>query len=152
LLELNESEFGVVTCVADPAACDALSPVAGARTLRPAPDEVMVLGDPSATESLLRTIETEAVALDPDAVVIDASDGWATWTLSGDAIDAALSRLSPLELPREGFAQGDVARVPAKLVAAPGRLDLLVPSMWRDYLRDSILQRCRTLGIGEGAR
>jgi hypothetical protein len=42
--------------------------------------------------------------------------------------------------------------VPVKLVAAPGRLDLLVPAMWGDYLRKAILERCRTLGIAEGER
>ena len=152
MLELNPSEIGVVTCVADPSACVALPSIADARALRVAPDEVMVLAPAGAVDAIIGTVTAAVATIDPDAVVVDATDGWAAWTLRGDAIGAALSRLTALELPREGFVQGDVARVPVKLVPAPGRLDLLVPAMWRDYLRDAILQRCRTLGFAEGER
>jgi sarcosine oxidase gamma subunit len=126
--------------------------VAGTRVLRLAPDEVMVLGAPDAIAAILRTVADAVAIVDPDAVVIDASDGWSTWTLNGDAIEAAVSRLSSLELPREGFVQGDLARVPVKMVASDGRVDVLVPAMWREYLRDAIFRRCRPLGIAEGAR
>jgi hypothetical protein len=152
VLELRASEFAVVTCVASPAACDSLPSRPDARALRLAADEVMVLGSPGAVDAIVATVAGAVATIDPDAVVIDASDGWAAWTLGGDAIDPAFSRLSALELPREGFVQGDVARVPVKLMAAPGRLDLLVPAMWREYLHDAILQRCRTLGIAEVTR
>lgn len=152
MLELNPSELGVVSCVADPAACDALPHVAGTRVLRLAPDEAMVLCAPDAISAILETVADAVAIADPDAVVIDASDGWSAWTLRGGAIEAAWSRLSALELPREGFVQGDLARVPVKVVAGDGLVDVLVPAMWREYVRDAILKRCGPLGIAEGAR
>ena len=151
MLELRPLAFGVVTCVADPAACDGLPSVAEA-ALRLAPDEVMVLGAPASVEEILETVSGAAMSVDPYAVVLDATDGWAAWGVRGDPVAAALSRLSALEVPREGFVQGEAAGVPVKLVAAAGGLDLLVPAMWRDYVRGAILQRCRSLGIAEAVR
>jgi hypothetical protein len=152
VLELRPLAFGVVTCVADPAACDALPSVAEALALRLAPDEVMVLGAPASIDAMLEIVSGAAANVDPDAVVIDATDGWAAWAVRGNPVVAALSRLSAMAVPREGFVQGDVAGVPVKLVAAAGGFDLLVPAMWREYLRDAIVQRCRTLGIAETGR
>lgn len=152
MLELRPLAFGVVTCVADPAACDALPSVAEAVALRLAPDEVMVLGAPASVDAVLETVSGAAVSVDPFAVVLDATDGWAACALRGDSAALALSRLSALEVPREGFVQGEAAGMPVKLVAAAGGLDLLVPAMWRDSLRDAILRRCRTLGIVEAGR
>ena len=152
MLELRPLAFGVVTCVADPAACDALPPVAESLALRLARDEVMVLGAPASVDRMLEKVSGAAVSVDPFAVVLDATDGWAAWAIRGDGVAAGLARLSAMEVPREGFLQGEAAGVPVKLVAAAGGLDLLVPAMWRDYVRGAILQRCRSLGIAETGR
>jgi hypothetical protein len=72
-------------------------------------------------------------------VVLDTTDGWAVWTLEGDAAREAFARLSAVPLPSEGFAQGDVAHVPVKVVVTPERLHLLVPAMWGAYLRERVI-------------
>ncbi|MBI3648871.1 MAG: hypothetical protein HY240_09010 [Actinobacteria bacterium] len=155
MLELAATEAVVVVCAADEAATDAAIGAAdaaiGAFACRTAPDEALLVGPPGAARGLVAAATERAVAADPDAVVLDATDGWAVWTLEGDGVPAAFSRLSALRLPAEGFVQGDVARVPVKLVARPGRLHLLVPAMWREHLREQILDRCGDLGLSERA-
>ena len=146
-------EAVVVTCIAEPAACDAAAEGAShVRALRVAPDEVMFVAAPDAADAIVRAVTRAATSVDPDALVLDATDGWAAWTLRGGATRPAFSRLSALGLPGEGFVQGDVAHVPVKVIAEPERLHLLVPAMWGGYLRERILERCGTLGITEPAR
>ena len=123
---------------AEPAALDAVD------AYRIAPDEAMVLGEPDAAPSV--SID------DPAAVVLDVTDGWTVLTLTGDRVRDAFARLSALRLPDEGFVQGDVSRVPARVLVEPERLRILVPSMWGDHLRSRILARCASLGIREVAR
>jgi hypothetical protein len=149
VLELAATHVAVVVCAGDMSACDAIETVAGAVPCRVAEDEVMLAGAPDAVGRLLRDATARALAADPCAVVLDASDGWAAWSLWGDSMEAAFSHLSRLRLPDEGFFQGDVAGVPTKVIRYPRRLHLLVPAMWRDYLRDRILERCRSLGVRE---
>jgi sarcosine oxidase gamma subunit len=139
----------VVVCVADAAACDAVAVADASAAVRVAPDEVMLVGAPGDADEIARDAASRAAAIDPDALVLDVSDGWAALTLEGDDVHAAFSRLSPLRLPERGFVQGDVARVPAKVVIEPERLLLLVPSMWGEHLRSRIVERCSALGIRE---
>ncbi len=146
MLDLIASRTGVITCVGTPSAVDAAEAVDGYAG-RVAPDELMLL---VATADVARAhaAVVEAVGA-TDAMVVDATDGWTVWTLEGEDTDRAMARLSPLELPEDGFAQGDVARVPTKIVCANGRVHLLVPTMWRAYLRERILARCAGLQVRE---
>jgi hypothetical protein len=121
-------------CLASPRALDGLP-----EALRIAPDEALVILPPGDTAP---EIGAQLARSDPDAVVLDVSDGWAAWSLEGEGATDALAHVSELELPTEGFVQGDVARVPVKVIARDGVLHLLVPSMWGAYLRDRILVRC----------
>jgi len=141
VLELRRIPRSVVECHGDPEALDRLS---GA-TLRVAPDQVLLLGEPGRGD----VVAAARRALGRGATVVDATDGWTSFSLEGDGIELALSFLSRLELPHEGFVQGDVANVPVKAVASRGRLELLVPSMWEAHLRDRILQRCASVGVRE---
>jgi sarcosine oxidase gamma subunit len=147
VLELRETPARVITCVADAAAIDALAAAIRAEVLRIAPDEALVVSD-AATEDPVSSVEAVASRADPDALVVDASDGWTVWTLEGDAAVDALARLS--ELPAaEGFAQGRTAEVPAKVLVAQSRVRLLVESMWRESVRERILADCADLGVRE---
>jgi sarcosine oxidase gamma subunit len=127
----------VIVCAADPAALDRLVPPGhGARTLRIAPDESLVIVEPDLGADVRRELEDRIAALDADAVVLDVSDGWASLALVGDDADHALSYLSGLEVPAaDGFVQGDVARVGAKILREPDGLLLLVPAYWREHVR-----------------
>jgi hypothetical protein len=51
-----------------------------------------------------------------------------------------------LELPKAGVVQGDVARLPVKVVADGERLHLLVPSSWSEHLRERILSLVPDVG------
>ena len=148
MFELVPTRAAVITCVGTPSAVDAAEAVEGYAG-RVAPDELMLIVE--AGDAARACAALLAAAGASDALVVDVTDGWAVWTLEGEDTDRAMARLSPLELPEAGFAQGDVARVPAKIVRAPGRVHLLVPAMWRAYLRERILERCAGLQVRERA-
>ena len=146
MLDLVATRAAVITCVGTPGVVDTAGSVDGYAG-RVAPDELMlIVATADGARAYAAALEAVGVS---DALVVDATDGWAVWTLEGEDTARAMARLSPLELPDVGFAQGDVARVPTKIVCAPGRVDLLVPAMWRAYLRERILARCAGLGIRE---
>jgi hypothetical protein len=129
--------MGVVACAASADALDRLlAPGHGARMLRVAPDETLALVAPGFTEDVRREFEDRVTALDPDALVLDVSDGWAAIALTGDDAARGFSYLSALEPPvADELVQGDVARVGAKVVREPDGLLLLVPAYWREHLR-----------------
>jgi hypothetical protein len=141
VLELVRTTTSVVTAVASPDAIEAAMGTPG--TYRVAPDELMAIG------ASVDDITTSIAGADPDALVVDTTDGWTNWSLRGDAVRPAFSYLSSLELPREGFIQGDVAHVPVRVVVAQDLIQLFVPAMWGAYLRDRLLERCRVLEIRE---
>lgn len=151
MLELVSTRASCITVVADPQATAAIAGLEGALSCRTAPDEIMLVGAPGDAGRLVAAATERLATIDDDALVVDATDGWSIWTLEGAAIPAAFSRLSGIPLPEAGFTQGDVARVAVKLVARPDRVHLLVPAMWRSYLRERILKRCESLGISERA-
>jgi hypothetical protein len=151
VLEFSSTRVSVVQVFAEPDALDALAP-AGSTRCRVTPDEAMFVREVDAAQALLRDAEA-VTAGDPDALIVDGTDGWAVWTLGGDALQDALERLSHLELDpgTDGFTQGDVAHIPARIVMEHGRAHVFVASMWKSYLRDRILGRCGDLGAVETA-
>jgi sarcosine oxidase gamma subunit len=149
VLELVATEAALVAVVGDARAAAAVGSLDGAVTCPVAPDEALLIGPPDARERLAKTATERATSADPDALVVDVTDGWAVWTLEGEGLRAAFSRLSPLTLPDRGFTQGDVARVAVKIVVDGPRLHMVVPVMWGDYLHDRIIERCRSLGVHE---
>lgn len=147
MLELAATEAALVLCVASPEAVDAVAGLGD--PIRIAPDEGLVVGPPGSGADLAAAAADLAAAIDDDAVVLDATDGWAIWTLSGERPAEALAYLSALEPPGDGVVQGDVARVPAKVVVRVDRVHLLVPAMWGAHLRGRILADCAHLGVVE---
>jgi hypothetical protein len=113
---------------------------------RIAPDEVMVVGEVGTAKGVVGRV---ADLVEAHAVVIDATDGWATWTLAGDGARPAFSWLSELELPEEGFVQGDVVHLPVKVLVRDGDVHLLVPAMLAEDLRRRIVAQCDHLGLVE---
>lgn len=115
-------EYPAVTAVlASAGACDRLA-AGDAALLRIAPTEALVLG------------ETDLGALrdaldEPTALVDDVRDGWVAFVVTGDDASEVLARLTELEPPDDGgWTQGEVAHVPAKIVAEPTGLRVLVPA------------------------
>ena len=149
MLELTRLETSVVLCTAAPEAVEAVCDLRDA--IRVAPDEVLLVCPPDTAVALLVEAAGRAEALDADAVVLDASDGWSVWTLEGEVgvLREAFARLSELELPDSGTLQGAVAEVPAKVLVGEAELRLLVPAMWGEHLRSRILEDLATLAVTE---
>lgn len=137
MLELARTRTDVVSCLAEAAALDALERPRGALPIRVAPDELLLVGHPGSAPAFEQAA-APLVELDDDAVVMDVTDGWTVWSLAGSQAREAFERLSMLELPTAGVVQGDVARLPVKVVADGDRLHLFVPSSWGAYLHDRI--------------
>jgi sarcosine oxidase gamma subunit len=136
--ELRTSSPLVTSVLASTDACERVAGLPGA--CRVGPGEVAIVGDVSST-----AVSQAVRRLDPDAVVLDVSDGWVAHTLEGHGARQALSRLSELHLPVSGFVQGEVARIGVRMLVEGDRIDLLVPSIQADHLRDRIRTDCAEL-------
>jgi sarcosine oxidase gamma subunit len=129
--ELREGAVRVTGVFASPEACERVAAEPDAHRI--APEEAMLLGDvPEDLEAAVRE-------LDPDALVLDVSDGWTLLELVGPDAREAFARISELELPGSGFVQGEVARVGVRVLVDGDRLRLLVPAMWTEHVRERIL-------------
>ncbi len=151
VLELAPTEATILTCLGSRDAVDAAVAVSGLEAGRVARDEAMLIVPAGRDDELVAAVTAAVLPVDADALVIDTTDGWSIWTITGGEreMGSAMARLTALELPDPGFAQGDLARVPVKLFVARGSVRILVPSMWGAYLRARILERCSTLQIRE---
>jgi len=139
--ELTRSDVAVVVCQAEAAALDALVlPGHRSRALRTAPDEYLFVCEPAVAAEVAREASDRIAALDDDAVVLDVSDGWAGMRLTGVDTAHAFSYVSALALPApDGFVQGDVARVAAKVLVDDDGLTILAPAYWEDHLHARLL-------------
>ena len=148
---LSSYRFGVIGGFASAGALDAVQAPAGARACRIASDETAFVCSADAAADVLDAIAPQVARGDSDGFVLDLSDGWTSFTLSGD-VARAFSYLSELQLPGPGaFVQGDVLRVPVRVLTGEGQIDLLVPSPWGSYLHDEMLEALRALNVQEEA-
>ena len=141
--ELRATSVSVVLCAADAQTLDRLIPPGhSARVLRTAPDEALFVAPAAVAPDVLREVTDRVAALEPDALVLDVTDGWAAWSLLGPDARDAFAFLSALDLPSEdAFIQGDVARVAAKVLTEPsGGLTILVPAYWGAHVRERALR------------
>jgi hypothetical protein len=148
---LLSSRFGVVVGFASAGALDAVQVPAGARACRIASDETAFVCSADAAGDVLDAIAAQIACGDSNGFALDLSDGWTSFSLTGE-VERAFSYLSKLQLPGPGgFVQGDVLRVPVRVLAGEGQIDLLVPSPWGTYLHDEILDALRALDVREEA-
>jgi hypothetical protein len=119
--ELRIEDPTVTVVLAAPTACDVVERRAGARALRVAAGEVLLVGDADLA-AIRRAID------DRLAIVDDASDGWGAVVLEGPDAAEAFARLAELRLPASGWIQGEVARAPAKVAVEGDRITILVPA------------------------
>ncbi len=139
MLELNPTDAAVIACCADRSALDRLTTAAGAVAARIAPDELWWIGPLADRTTLLEQAKSALVGA--DALVVDQSDGWDVWTVSGDDHRAVLDRLmlAPIPVDRPVFVQGAITGVPGKVLAVSGAAHLFVPGPVGHHLRDRIL-------------
>ena len=150
MVELRALSPLVVVCLADPTAVDAVVSSSSGAALRIAPDEALVVSNDRIVggNAIVADLRATAAAIDADAVVVDATDGWAAWRIEGEDAREAFARVSEVPLG-EGFAQGDVAHVRAKIISGDDGIVVLVPATWRDAVRERILADCHDLGARE---
>lgn len=147
MLELALAEATVARCLARADALDSLPGLEDVFRGRVAADELMLIALAPGRQDLVEAAAAHLDGIDPDGTVIDETDGWTIWTVSGDAVDEAFARLSALPLPatQSAFLQGAVAGVPAKVVAEPGRLHIVVVASLGHHVRERILAACADL-------
>jgi hypothetical protein len=113
---------------ADEDACDLAMRAPGAA--RVAADEVFVRG------SIAEDIRRAVLAVDPHALIREASEGWGEVLLDGDHRRDLFARLSELRLPEPpGYVQGDVARTAARVFVDHDAILVLVPASFERHLR-----------------
>lgn len=139
MLELARTEAALVGCFASAEALDAVHTPKTVTACRVARDELLLIGAPGSAARVAAAASKALHGGDDDALVLDVTDGWTVWTLGGEDAHDAFERLSMLELPAAGVVQGDVARLPVKVVVDGERLHLAVPSSWAAYLRERIV-------------
>ena len=121
---------------ADEEACDLAMRAPGAG--RVAPDEIIVRG--AIAEDIRRAVRT----VDPDALIREATEGWAEIVMDGGDARDVFARLSELRLPDgPGYLQGDVARVAARVFVEEDEIRVLVPAYWEAHLRRRVQEEER---------
>jgi hypothetical protein len=112
-----------------PDAVDALTVPADVRAGRVAGDEVLWVGEPERLDDLLAALQSQLESLGNRAAVVDHSDGYALFALTGGDREELFSRLSSVRIPAAGgFAQGNFAGVPARIFCSSDRLEVIVTS------------------------
>ena len=130
------------------AALDRLKAPEGVLVGRVAADEVLwVSPDVGRAAELVANASGQLKSEGDKAYVIEHSDGYAMFELAGTDNDEVFARLSSVQLPIEGFAQGKFATVPGKLfVHLDGQIDVLVTSDVAWFVQD----RFAHAGAGHG--
>jgi hypothetical protein len=129
---------------------DALEPPAGVGPGRVAPDEVLWQADPGRAAELGVAAEA-ALAADEGALVVDHSDGYAVFALTGEGAREAFCRVSSIRLPGTGFCQGKVAQVPGRMYVREDRIDLVCGADVAWFVHHRLLEAGRGAGLVEGA-
>jgi hypothetical protein len=144
VLELRPSRSAVVRCYGESRALDAF-PSLGAQTGRIAADELWLIAPAPGGADLAARARSYLAGADPEGLVVDHSEAWGTWTLTGDT-RGALARVTDFPLPETGFVQGAVAQVPAKLLLERDRVQLVVPIQLSHHIAHRIVEACSDLG------
>ena len=112
-----------------PDALEALTVPSGVRAGRVAGDEVLWVGAAGSIDTLLESLQSQLAALGNRAAVVDHSDGYALFTLTGDTRGELFARLSSIRIPAGGgFVQGNFAGVPARIFCDSDRIAVIVTS------------------------
>ena len=112
-----------------PDALDGLKIPSGVRAGRVAGDEVLWVGEPGRIAELLDALTAQLASLGNRAAVVDHSDGYALFAITGDQRSEIFARLSSIRIPTEGgFVQGNFAGVPSRIFCSADRLEVIVTS------------------------
>lgn len=89
------------------------------------------------------------------AGLIDLTDGWAGMTLTGSGWDAALARLTPLDMRDTAFppgatARAELAQMQAQISRAPDGVEILLMRSFADWAVDRIADAMHTVAARMG--
>jgi hypothetical protein len=111
------------------AALDKLTPPPGVRTGRVASDEVLWVAESERAGELVDTLAAELSGHANLATVVDHSDGYALFALTGEGRREVFARLSSIRVPdTDAFVQGNFAGVPARTFCSADCLEVIVTS------------------------
>ena len=131
MAELHTTSSNIIAVFASSEACDRVLTPDGVTLMRTSPREMLLVG-PVDTEAIRGALE------EPGAIVDDVTDGWAAFRLAGVDSRDAFARVCELELPAEGWVQGEVARAAAKIIVASDGLTILVRAMLGAHVEERI--------------
>jgi hypothetical protein len=118
-----------VRCFAPPEVLDGLPTPAGALRGRIAPNEVVFVGAPGRAAALAAHCEAAVGPLGARSLVVDHTDGWSFFTITGERAEDVFRRVSMVPLPAGGdepvFFMGRICDVAAKAFRRPGRIDVM---------------------------
>lgn len=138
MADAANAHLGAVTACATSDALDALLVPGRATACRIADDELLLVCRSEVADEVVREVETRLAVLDPDAIVVETTDGWAASVLEGAEARSIFALVSRLQLPDRGFVQGEVAHVPAKVLVEDDSIRILVPAALEAHLRSRI--------------
>jgi hypothetical protein len=102
---------------------------------------------------LLGEAGTQLGSLGNRATVVDHSDGYALFALSGDEREELFARLSSIRIPAGGgFVQGNFAGVPARIFCGADSLDVVVTSDVAWFVSGRLEHAEHSLAHAGGAR
>lgn len=118
-----------VRCFAPPAALDKLATPAGTLRGRIAPNEVVFVGEPGTAAGLVATCTAALESEGRSAMVVDHTDGWTVFSLTGEGAEDVFARISMVPLPPVGeapaFFMGRIGDVASKGFRREGRIDFM---------------------------
>jgi hypothetical protein len=146
VLEFASAQSAVIHCFAEPKVLDLLRPPPGAMAFRIAREELICVSASAEGATVLAALSADLGSMDPHALVLNRSDAWAVFTLTGSDRANAFARLCTTRLPPPpAFLQGDIGAVPAKAVIQDDRIHLMVSSPLGHHLRQRIILACGDL-------
>jgi hypothetical protein len=143
VLEFRSAQSTVIHCFAEPDVLDAMHAPDGAMTFRIAGRELICMASGREGAAIMAALSAAIKNVDPNALLLDRSDGWSVFALSGEDCAKAFGRLCTTPLPQApGFFQGAIGTVPAKAVVLEDRIYLIVSSILGHHIRERILEAC----------
>jgi hypothetical protein len=140
-----------VRCFAPPEAIDGLATPAGALRGRIAPNEVVFVAEPGRADELKAGLESALQSLGNRALVVDHTDGWSFFSITGDGSDDVFRRVSMVPLPAAGaepvFFMGRVCDVAAKAFRRGDRVDVMSGMEASRHVRDRLEQAGHGVGL-----
>jgi hypothetical protein len=140
-----------VRCFAPPDALDALVTPAGTLRGRIAPNEVVFVAAPGRGGELTADLEAALESHGNRALVVDHTDGWSFFSISGEGSTDVFRRVSMIPLPAAStepvFFMGRVCDVAAKAFRRGDRVDVMSGMEASRHVRDRLEQAGHGVGL-----